>query len=84
MKKKLAVYRHDYGFDVVYEVADSVTESKRVRVSEFVEVHFPDRSQDEIINEQVKRCDDVINDLLEQINKVRATKSELLSLEFQP
>lgn len=89
---KLALYRlaeYPKSEGSVYEATKYKEEDPAwVRVSEIVEVDFPPRDQDEIIQESIIGIDNEIakelRDHLVRVSDLKRTKSELLSLAYEP
>ncbi len=83
---KIAQYQISDDYFAVTDVTENEANIPNdwVRVSEFVEVEFTPRQQNEITAEKVQQLDKVLTELMTQIESVRAKKSELLALSYEP
>lgn len=83
MKAKIAAFQSEFGvISFLEEWAE--TSTGYTRVSEYVEVDFPERGKAEITSDKIKQLDKVLAELMTQIESVRAKKSELLALSYAP
>ena len=88
---KLALYRlatYPNSSPDPYQVSDLKENGKDwVRMSEIVEVEFPPRNPDEIIQQNVRCIDQEIavevRDHLQRLNDLKETKSKLLCLTYE-
>lgn len=86
---KVAQYLHlKNDFTVIQEDGDyACTHLDYTRVSEFIEVDFPPRAQDEIVTEQLAALDtlevQVEKDYATKIQAIKDKRSELAALTWQ-
>ena len=94
MKKKIAVYAGEF-CDHIFELGEHKTveemdslrlKTGNVRVTEYIDVDFPDLSQETVVSAQITAIDAVIAEktasMIIEINKLKERKSELLAICF--
>lgn len=92
MKKRIAIYRlsqYPNSSGDISEVSDYKESDKDwVRLSEIIEVDFPPRDQDEVIQQSVTKLDELIKtevtEHLQRLTDLNNTKRELLALAHSP
>lgn len=95
MKMKLAVYDGEFGLSVL-ELWDHATidemdakklERGSVRITEFVDIEFPELAKETVVSAQIKAIDAIIEEktqsMLKEINELKTRKSELLAICFE-
>lgn len=87
MKKILAIFKDvEYGFINAHDNRFEKVENY-VRMTEYVEIDFPDREQSEVINSQIAALDAAAEELgkkyMEGLESIKLKKAELLALTEQ-
>ena len=94
MKIKAALYQSKHGYYAVWDKSGDESDEKTdkrfseyVRISEFVEIDFPELSKDIVINNQIKAIDAEIEKetelMFNKIEQLKQRKAELLAITFQ-
>jgi hypothetical protein len=87
MKEKIAVFKDVEGkyTSILGDYADSWT--NYIRISEYIEVDFPDREKAECIHDEIKilskMADEIMVKATEGLNNINRRKEELLALEHK-
>ena len=83
MKKKVAIFKTNSYFET--PCFDDCTPSDFVRLTEFVEIDFPEREKAEQITDEVNYINEEIftirEETIKKINDLSVRKEELLALE---
>ena len=80
MKQTVFLYRNAFGSVCAMTDNDDYLSCGNVRISEYVEVEFPERNQGEIIATQVAAMDEAMMTLMEKIKVLQTQKADLLAL----
>ena len=87
MKKRVAIFRSQYGNMFAFEVRDFENDPDYTRISEIMEVEFEMLSEGELINSQVisidKMIDKVTSESLRKIEELKMQRAELLALTHE-
>lgn len=83
MKQKIAIFQSKYGSFWTYEESME-KHTDCVRVTEYVEVEFPELPTETVVGNQVasidKQIDAIKNKAMEEVAKLQTRKAELLAL----
>lgn len=94
MKHKIAVFEYTStgsmaclaGYQIIVKFPNDENE-KQIRVSEWVEIDFPERDKEEIIPAIVKSIDERIEKIkekaMQEVSELQGKKSELLALTVE-
>lgn len=84
MKVNMALYQYSHGGSPTGMTEGLASYTPATRISEFVEVDFPDRSREEMIPEQIAKLDKEIAEEKERFSRVierlNQRKSEILAI----
>ena len=87
MKKRVAIFRSQYGNMFAFEVRDFENDPDYTRVSEIVEIDFEMLSDDAQISAQVASIDGMIEKIttesLRKIDELKMKRAELMALTHE-
>ena len=86
MKKRIALFDSKYGVSVYQDVQEMYL-TDYVRITEYVEVDFPDFPLETVVGNQVsyidKQIDEIKNKAMDEIAELQTRKAELLALKHE-
>lgn len=96
MKMKIYAYESEYGSiypwkadddKSVNEIDEQLKKYRQIRLSEFIEVDFPELSQDVVIENQINAIDSIITkkegEHFAAIQELKQKRQELLAITYQ-
>ena len=85
MKKEIAIFQNKYGFTTYDKEMEKYTDS--VRITEYVEIDFPELSLEIVVGHKVviidRQIDEIKNKAMEEVSNLKTRKAELLALTHE-
>ena len=87
MKQRIAVFQSKYGDSIFNESMESFTGSNYSRLTQYVEVDFPELPIETVVGNQVasinQQIDEIKNKAMEEVAALQTRKAELLALTHE-